>query len=157
VAAAANLLDGWLLQASIHLKIISQLQALLPYANLSAEGSCPLVWIMLRCIQVMHVASALANLGRFILVCHSRIQNSAAGADRKLSRSGYDITPLTMEERNKIAKELPGTTRSPPCAVTPRPLILTPSSQTRTPLIELWSCLAYCILLGLGFRVAKQG
>jgi peptide-methionine (R)-S-oxide reductase len=37
---------------------------------------------------------------------------SAAGAERKLSRSGYDITPLTLEERNKIAKELPGTTRS---------------------------------------------
>jgi methionine-R-sulfoxide reductase len=37
---------------------------------------------------------------------------SKAGAERKLSRSGYDITPLTLEERNRIAKELPGTSRN---------------------------------------------
>lgn len=39
-------------------------------------------------------------------------QPSTGGEERKLSRSGYDITPLTMEERNRIAKELPGKTRS---------------------------------------------
>lgn len=39
-------------------------------------------------------------------------QASQEGAARKLSRSGYDITPLTMAERERLAKEISGITRS---------------------------------------------